>query len=510
MTLMIFGGMIAGKGRTQDTEVSAMKPEPESSELGVSVFTRLFEKMHEGVLLVDSRGTVKWANPAAAMLHGCDRPNELESTSSEYRQRFVLRDSDNRELPAGDCPLARLANGKSFTRIQAWLSRKNDVEQQRLLEFSSLALTAPDGTPGPHALIIDEPQTQAAETEWTAHSLESNPLPAAILRLDDSRFIMANDGFVQLTGLGHERLSALPLRELDILRDAERRSEAIEALAAWHSIEPQESTAPTCSGERRHIILAGQPVMIDGRKCMLFTCHDQDARKRTLISLRERNRRYARVFQLAPLSMLICRRAEWAIVEVNDAFLAAFGHERDELPGKSALRTGLRMDEQDISRLERALNLNQSIDKLELELQTRAGAALNALLSAEIVGAGDSEYILLAVKDITARRRSGADLAAAIEAVMEDTSWFTQTLMEKLAEIRQPKQQHCDLEELTPREQEVLAAICKGRSDAELADSLGISPYTVRSHLANLYSKIDVKSRSAAIIWGRERGLGNY
>src|SRR5690625_7960540 len=178
-----------------------MKPEPESSELGVSVFTRLFEKMHEGVLLVDSRGTVKWSNPAAAMLHGCDRPDDLESTSSEYRQRFVLRDSDNRELTAGDCPLARLANRKSFTLIQACLSRKYDVEQQRLREFSSLALTAPDGTPGPHALIIDEPQTQAAETEWTAHSLESNPLPAAIRRLDDSRFLTADDGVGEATGL---------------------------------------------------------------------------------------------------------------------------------------------------------------------------------------------------------------------------------------------------------------------------------------------------------------------
>src|SRR5690625_5011817 len=310
MTLMIFGGMIAGKGRTQDTEVSAMKPEPESSELGVSVFTRLFEKMHEGVLLVDSRGAVKWANPAAAMLHGCDRSDELESTSTEYRQRFVLRDSDNRKLPAGDCPLARLANGKSFTRIQAWLSRKNDVEQQRLLEFSSLALTAPDGTPGPLPLSLTGPKPRLPKTKRQPQSWNSIPCTPSNIRMDDSRFIMANDGFVQLTGLGHERLSALPLRELDILRDAERRSEAIEALAAWHSIEPQESTAPTCSGERRHIILAGQPVMIDGRKCMLFTCHDQDARKRTLISLRERNWRYARVFQLAPLSMLICRRAE--------------------------------------------------------------------------------------------------------------------------------------------------------------------------------------------------------
>lgn len=510
MSLVIFDGMIDDKSRTQGTEVRVMKPEPANSKLEVGLFTRLIEKMREGVLLVDIKGRVIWANPAAIALHGCKHPDELEATPAEYRRRFVLRDSNNKKLADDAGPLARMARGESFTRMQAWLSRTDSVEQQRLIEFSSLTLSAPDHAPAAHALIIGQPRSQNAKTEWTVHALENNPLPAVILRLDDSRFIRANDRFAQLAGLGHERISGLPLHELNILRDAELRSKAMQALATWHPIEPQESTVPTGSGQRRHIILAGQPVMIDGRKCMLFTCHDQDAQKKAMTSLCQSNRRHARIFQLAPLSMLICRRAEWAIIEVNDAFLAAFGHGRGELPGKSALRSGLRMNEQDIGRLEQALSLNRSIDKLELELQTQAGATLNALLSAEIVGTGKSECILLAVKDITARRRSGADLAAAIEAVMEDTSWFTQTLMEKLAEIRQPQQRHCDLEELTPREQEVLAAICKGRNDTELAESLGISPYTVRSHLANLYAKIDVKSRSAAIVWGRERGLGNY
>lgn len=509
MTPVFFDGMIDHRGRTT-TQVGAMKPESVNSELEVGVFTQLFEKMREGVLLVDSTGSVTWANPTAIILHGCDQPDELEGIPSEYRRRFVLRDDDNHELADDAWPLTRLANGESFTRMQAWLSRKDDIEQQRLLEFSSLALTTPEGAPGPYALIIDEPQTEVAEAGWTEHFLDNSPLAAAILRLDDSRFIMANEPFARLTGLEHDRINGLALRELDILRDAEQHTEAIEALGAWHSIEPQESTVPTCSGQRRHIILAGQPVKMDGRKCMLFTCHDQDMQKRTLLLLRQSQQRYAGVFQLAPLSMLICERADWAIVEVNDAFLATFGHERDELPGKSALRTGLHMSEQGISELERTLHNNQSVHKLELELHTRAGASLNVLLSAEIVGNSETEYILLAIKDITARRRSGADLAAAIEAVMEDASWFTQTLMEKLAEIRQPEQRHCDLEELTPREQEVLTAVCKGRSDAELAESMGISPFTVRSHLANLYSKIDVKSRSAAIIWGRERGLGNY
>jgi DNA-binding CsgD family transcriptional regulator len=36
---------------------------------------------------------------------------------------------------------------------------------------------------------------------------------------------------------------------------------------------------------------------------------------------------------------------------------------------------------------------------------------------------------------------------------------------------------------------------------------LKLAPNTVRNHVATLYSKLDVHSRSEAIVWARERGL---
>jgi DNA-binding NarL/FixJ family response regulator len=53
----------------------------------------------------------------------------------------------------------------------------------------------------------------------------------------------------------------------------------------------------------------------------------------------------------------------------------------------------------------------------------------------------------------------------------------------------------------------VLELICEGLADKEIAGRLTLSPSTVRNHVATLYSKLDVHSRGAAIVWAHERGF---
>ncbi len=52
---------------------------------------------------------------------------------------------------------------------------------------------------------------------------------------------------------------------------------------------------------------------------------------------------------------------------------------------------------------------------------------------------------------------------------------------------------------LTPRELDVLEALVSGESNKKLARSLGVSPNTVKTHLARLFDKLDVTSRVQAI-----------
>ena len=52
---------------------------------------------------------------------------------------------------------------------------------------------------------------------------------------------------------------------------------------------------------------------------------------------------------------------------------------------------------------------------------------------------------------------------------------------------------------LTPRECEILDLLASGQSNKELARTLGVSPNTVKTHLANLFAKLDVDRRVKAI-----------
>ena len=59
--------------------------------------------------------------------------------------------------------------------------------------------------------------------------------------------------------------------------------------------------------------------------------------------------------------------------------------------------------------------------------------------------------------------------------------------------------------ELTAREHEVLDLIAAGRSNADVAAALVLSPKTVRNHVSNIFTKLHVADRSAAIVRARER-----
>lgn len=62
-------------------------------------------------------------------------------------------------------------------------------------------------------------------------------------------------------------------------------------------------------------------------------------------------------------------------------------------------------------------------------------------------------------------------------------------------------------EELTPREIAVLRQLAQGRSNKEIADALAIGDETVKTHLGNLFAKLQAENRAQAIVQGLKRGI---
>jgi two-component system NarL family response regulator len=92
------------------------------------------------------------------------------------------------------------------------------------------------------------------------------------------------------------------------------------------------------------------------------------------------------------------------------------------------------------------------------------------------------------------------ELIAAIRVVHAGKSHIPQAIAEKLAE-------RMGVEELTPREMDVLEQIVSGKSNKEIADELGVSEATVKTHINSLLGKLGVTDRTQAATAAIRRGI---
>lgn len=70
-----------------------------------------------------------------------------------------------------------------------------------------------------------------------------------------------------------------------------------------------------------------------------------------------------------------------------------------------------------------------------------------------------------------------------------------------------PRAQEPLIEALTPREHDVLALVADGLPNREIAVALGISEHTVKFHLASIFGKLGVSTRTEATALAIRRGL---
>ena len=90
-----------------------------------------------------------------------------------------------------------------------------------------------------------------------------------------------------------------------------------------------------------------------------------------------------------------------------------------------------------------------------------------------------------------------------VQAVLDGKLWFprevmTQYILEDADRDKFSKNSH---KQLTKRQTEILSLIAVGASNDEVSDKLCISPYTVKTHLYNIFRKINVPNRVQASLW---------
>jgi len=120
----------------------------------------------------------------------------------------------------------------------------------------------------------------------------------------------------------------------------------------------------------------------------------------------------------------------------------------------------------------------------------------------EAIRAGASGFLL---------KTSPADeLVRAVRVVAAGESLLSPSITRRLVEEFARRPAVADprgLEELTPRELDVLRLLARGLSNAEIAADLVVEPSTVKSHVASILSKLDLRDRAQAVVAAYESGL---
>ena len=123
----------------------------------------------------------------------------------------------------------------------------------------------------------------------------------------------------------------------------------------------------------------------------------------------------------------------------------------------------------------------------------------------ELIKCGVSGYVL---KDV-----HPDELVTAIRQVANGESYIPTVLMGRvLKELNRLTEaaQTANLDQLTPRELEILQELARGMSNREIAESLYISEKTVKNHLTNIFQKCKVTDRTQAVLYGIKNNLIHF
>ena len=119
----------------------------------------------------------------------------------------------------------------------------------------------------------------------------------------------------------------------------------------------------------------------------------------------------------------------------------------------------------------------------------------------ESLRAGASAFLL---KDAPEQQ-----LVAAVRVVADGGSLFSPSVTCRLIERFAPPapRASAELADLTAREQEVLRLVARGRSNAEIASELVVSEHTVKTHVASILQKLELRNRIQVVVLAYESGL---
>ena len=102
------------------------------------------------------------------------------------------------------------------------------------------------------------------------------------------------------------------------------------------------------------------------------------------------------------------------------------------------------------------------------------------------------------------------ELLHALYIIEKGRKYYDPSVLELVMNTLKPDEEETYVEQLTPKEKEVLIELGKGLSNKEISQKLFITEYTVKKHVSQVLSKLDLADRTQAALYANAKGLVKY
>jgi DNA-binding NarL/FixJ family response regulator len=152
----------------------------------------------------------------------------------------------------------------------------------------------------------------------------------------------------------------------------------------------------------------------------------------------------------------------------------------------------------------------EELQALVHKAQNRKEPIIIALLNAEYHSAHEDLLEWPCVAGIFYSDTTQDQLVRGLKGLLAGEYWVPRNILHRFLDKnrRTPELAQPDIK-LTKREKQILAMIRDSATNMDISEALGVSEHTVKSHLYNIYRKIEVRNRLEASNWARTRDLAS-
>jgi len=372
----------------------------------VSRYDRLFDASLEAVFELDGRGRVRRLNQRACRTLAVDAEAMVGRSLLDWLDLAgarnlgrVIRDARQQQQPAD-------------VALDFELFRGGRSAPDAMALPVTASVTPLPGEAGAVLLCCrqrinpnGEMRSDSSDDRFS-RIFHSSPDAILIVRHADAMVLDLNVAFTRV--FGYQREDAIGRREpeLKLWRDPAERTAALDKLRENGESSDLEVTLRHADGTEIAAEINLRLIEIDGELCSLCIGRDIRERLRTERRLVESEQKFERVFSQSPDGIVIIRRRDLTIQDMNQAFVAASGYRLEELLGQSILDLDVMVSDAPFEEARGLLAEDDQFTNVEMTFRTRSGEEIPALVSAAVIELKGEDHVLCMVKDVSRLRQT--------------------------------------------------------------------------------------------------------